>query len=693
LVYYRPPKPTSCQSCGSRELFCETCFELLIKSVCMKIRTYEVLTLLLIAISVTSVNAQITSPIIKGKFGVDADVQSNWFNNGALAGSDDWFYKNGSGSSSNVFVIDTTGAAAITTQYAAGIGLTTPFYRKMRYAAHTQMDGTKTMIDAIFVRDYHGSDSTVFASGSNKNGMSPADWSCPDFQSVPDKNDILDSYIHIRREGPTLSIADTLWMFGGIALESPNGNRYFDFELYQTDIFYTRSTHAFTGYGPDAGHTSWKFDAAGNVTQAGDIIFSANYGGSSLNSIEARIWIDNASLSVAPVAFNWSGSFDGDNNGSQFGYAGIQPKSGNPFYFGTENDATTWAGPFKLVRANNAVVSNFQANQFMEFGVNLTVLGLNPQTLLGVTACGIPFSKVLIKTRSSSSFNAELKDFIGPFDLFLPPAATASADVPIFCGASGVSQLQVTNPYSTSTYAWTTTNGHIVGANSGTSITADQPGTYVVTQILESGCPTFATDTIVITRDPGCTILASNEVTFNGTRTNNVVNLGWSVTGNRAIQYFTLEKSTDGAHFTFAATINSLPLTPTYAAYQTADDVHGLHAPYVYYRLKISARDGSVQYSKVIRIAVTENSNTNIILQPNPVRDHLIINLYADADREVQVLVYTVTGQLVKTGSSMVKKGPATITMDGFRDCTSGVYTVKVLSGEETYVERMVLVK
>jgi hypothetical protein len=34
------------------------------------------------------VQEQITSPIVKGKFGVDADVQNNWFNNGVLTAED-----------------------------------------------------------------------------------------------------------------------------------------------------------------------------------------------------------------------------------------------------------------------------------------------------------------------------------------------------------------------------------------------------------------------------------------------------------------------------------------------------------------------------------------------------------------------------------------------------------------------------
>jgi hypothetical protein len=36
-------------------------------------------------------------------------------------------------------------------------------------------------------------------------------------------------------------------------------------------------------------------------------------------------------------------------------------------------------------------------------------------------ACGMPFRRVLVKTRASASFTASLKDFVGPFDLFLAP--------------------------------------------------------------------------------------------------------------------------------------------------------------------------------------------------------------------------------------------------------------------------------
>ena len=88
--------------------------------------------------------------------------------------------------------------------------------------------------------------------------------------------------------------------------------------MYQTDIYYDRTSRQFIGFGPDAGHTAWQFDAAGNVTRPGDIIFTAEYSSSSLSMVEARIWINQSSLSVTPAVFNWGGQFDGASAGATF---------------------------------------------------------------------------------------------------------------------------------------------------------------------------------------------------------------------------------------------------------------------------------------------------------------------------------------------------------------------------------------
>src|SRR5829696_6570301 len=195
------------------------------------------LLLLLPFVLATYSYGQITTPVIKANFGVDGDMRSNFFNDFVQSGNDDWFHFPGS-TGTGEFIIDTTGAAAITARYATNIASRRlPFYRGMRFPGFTVVNN-RLVLDAVFIRDYHGDDSTVFATGANKNGDSPNDWSCPVSQGIPDKNDILDMMVHVRRAGPNKT--DSLWMFGGLSLDNTTGQRYFDFEMYQTDIYYDR---------------------------------------------------------------------------------------------------------------------------------------------------------------------------------------------------------------------------------------------------------------------------------------------------------------------------------------------------------------------------------------------------------------------------------------------------------------------
>lgn len=632
------------------------------------------------------VQGQITTPVIRANFGVDGELRANYFMGFVQSGNDDWYQMPGFGGTGK-FVIDTTGAAAIVARYATDLNFRKlPFFRTMSVPPYTLLNN-RLAIDAVFIRDYHGDDSTMFASGSNKNGMSPADWSCPVSQSIPDKNDILDIFVHVRRQGPNTT--DSLWMMGAVSIENTTGNRYFDFEMYQTDIYYDRASRRFYGYGPDAGHTSWLFNATGDITQPGDIIFTAEYSSNSLTSIQARIWTNRANLLMVPQAFEWTGEFDGASNGATFGYAGIRPKGGGTFYTGLTCNNNTWAGPFSLVRDDNSVVTNYIGGQFMEFSVNLTKLGLDPVTLLGGNACGMPFRRVLVKSRASTSFTAELKDFVGPFDFFLAPRVSASADIYLYCGSYGVSTLWVSNPVPTSTYTWSTTNGHIVGSNVGTSIQVDMPGTYIVSQQLQSECSVYATDTITIHYDPDCAVLANNLEDFRGELRNGQSVLDWSVDESESINYFELERSTNGLQY---LTIKKVYASGGTTSYNAIDDVTKLASQYVYYRIKMRNKNGALVTSRMVRLSLPA-VKASITIGPNPVQKVMNINFASLTNSTLLLTIHDAEGKLMRSMNTAVQKGSSTITLSGFEKWPKGMYIVKAVLGNEMFVERVVLSK
>lgn len=635
-----------------------------------------------------NVYSQIITPSIDANFGVDADLNSNYFDSSSsLLGEDDWFSLI---PNVGIGVIDTTGAAAIKARYAIDPNFRKQsFYRGMSVPPFSLING-KLLLGAAFIRDYHDNDSTAF-SGS-KNGASPGTWYSPPSQPVPNKNDILDAMMHIRRDGP--SINDSLWLFAGISIDGTTGDRYFDFEMYQTDLTYDKTSGTFSGYGPDAGHTTWKFNASGNVTSAGDIIFSADYGSSTLSGIEARIWIDKTSMSITPTDFSWSGTFDGASNGAQYGYAGIRPKTSGNFYSGLENSVSTWAGTFSLIPGNNTVIANYNKGQFMEFSVNLTKLGLDPNTMIGKSSCDMPFRRFMVKSRSSMSFTSQLKDFVAPIDFFHSDVGKARSDGSLYCGFTGPVNLYVSNAISSSTYTWTTTDGHIISDPVNDSITVSSAGTYVVSQQLQSFCPIYSTDTIVIAPfDRGCSVLKTSIVDFSGftVRENNLLN--WSVMNNKEIRFFELERSNDGTNFFPLRKINSVSSELPSVSYQFTDDDVLTDSNCVYYRIKIITVANQLSFSKIIKLSLIESTNCRITIFPNPVADRLQISIYTPAKQIIELAIYDAAGRLMKKLHTNIEKGNSKITVSDFQYWPIGNYSVKVIAGKELLINKMILKK
>ena len=633
---------------------------------------------------------QIITPVIKANFGVDADLRCNFFNNLVQSGNDDWF-KLPATSGTGQFIIDTTGAAAIVAGYALNPpSRKLPFFRTMRFPNYSVINN-RLLIDAYFVRDYHGDDSTIFAAGSNKNGMSPSVWSCPVSQSIPDKNEILDIMMHVRRAGPNLT--DSMWLMGGISIENTTGNRYFDFEMYQTDIYYNRATRLFYNYGPDGGHTRWQFDAAGNITNPGDIILTAEYGSSSLTFIEARIWIDRDDLAITPAGFNWSGSFDGASNSSQFGYAGIQPKTAGAFYTGLQSINNTWAGPFSLVLGDNSVLTNYTARQYMEFSVNLSKLGLDDASIFGGDDCVMPFRRVMVKTRASTSFTSELKDFVAPFDFFIAPKAEVETLLPMICDTSNVSDIYIVNPIPTSIYQWSTLNGNIVGATNGTSITIDTPGVYIVNQYLQAACSLYATDTITIGSLGNCVVLNNNQLAITSEYKNQTVTLSWKVANNELVNYFQIEKSFDGKKFELLYLLPGIQGRPGEQEYEYADLLANNFNPKIYYRIRLVQHNGNILLSKLLFHQVSNNNEPGPTVFPNPVKQDMQLQFLSPTKGKATIKILNNYGQVVLESLVQINNGSNRINLRLPENVRPGYHIMMTHLAGKIYKRKILIIK
>ena len=437
-------------------------------------------------------------------FGIDADIYANGSLFGNAAGfntdTDDWFENDMIYPGNGIGIIDTTGAYYFMTQFQLNQNFS--ITRKMSVPLNSIRNGVRYM-DAVYGRDLYGgnnaTDTTAFTSAS-KNGENPMIWNTGPMNVTP-KNDLIDCYGHLRRDG--ITPYDDMWLMVGFSRVSNTGSSYFDFELYAADITYDNAT-GFTSAGADEGHTAWQFDAAGNITRIGDFVMTVDFSTNQDPNIELRIWVSrNDYQTITPVNFNYGTQFDGASTASNFGYAEILPLNASSVGCGLSNSAGSAAPPWGTRDPGGNFTFVYDRYQLVEIGVNLNALGIDPSLSVnydGTNACIIPFSAIMFKARASQSFTAQLKDFSGPYPFGV--MNTIPVDIvgdTIDC-ETPIVELYPAIVTADAYYHWETIDGNILTNPDSSHILVDSPGTYILHGAPSFGCLEVS-DTFVVIED------------------------------------------------------------------------------------------------------------------------------------------------------------------------------------------------
>jgi hypothetical protein len=340
-------------------------------------------------------------------------------------------------------------------------------------------------IPSLFVRDSTATsigplsdDISVFAGTSNKNddligsavGQHPWTW---DDGSTPPKDDLTEVYIHAR-VGPGIDPATGLtqdghlWLMLANAHASTDGDKHTDYEFNQAGIQQTGSLPAggkLIGLGANGGRTTNK-----------DFIISIDYtNGGTQACVTLRRW--NGSAYVTPL-------FPGlpqDSVPAGISFTAVNlvsvPVPGSVFGTGSGYNVTDHYDPL----------------QFVEVALDLTAFlpDLSTSDLCHAT------STVMVKTRSSQSFTAELKDFVlAPFTIVQPPDVHITGPDAVCAGGPSVQFCE--DASGAAQWNWT------LGTNPGGIASFDGPSNTQCVNVLFTAAGTCTLTVAVITAD-GCT--------------------------------------------------------------------------------------------------------------------------------------------------------------------------------------------
>jgi hypothetical protein len=218
------------------------------------------------------------------------------------------------------------------------------------------------------------------------------------------------------------------------------------------------------------------------------------------------------------------------------------------------------------------------------------------------------------------------------------------------------------------------------------------PGVYYLT--VEGYSSTAAgTYTLDVTSANPCSVLPVTLSEFLGNyddeSRSNVLN--WTTITESNNDYFVLERSSDLLSFDEIATIDGAGNSLHKKNYSYSDPIEtsGLF----YYKLKQVDFDGSYTYSNVIALETSFNTSSFFAsVYPNPTKDEFTIATNARLEsNSIEVEIYSSQSKLIHSESLTGSTNASNYTID-VRSLESGIYTIRLRSGDQVEVKKIVII-
>jgi len=167
------------------------------------------------------------------------------------------------------------------------------------------------------------------------------------------------------------------------------------------------------------------------------------------------------------------------------------------------------------------------------------------------------------------------------------------------------------------------------------------------------------------------------------------VMLNWSTEMEINTSHFVIQRSTDGTSFDDAGILFTTSNSEVKKSYSFADNISGLSAGLVYYRLKIVDLDAKYSYSDIVIVRLADDGQSmGLVVYPNPTSSAIHITLPNSwQNKQVAYSIYGSNGSLIRQKFSGSAGQTETIQV---ADLPTGQYFIKASSGSQVIVQKFI---
>ena len=167
-------------------------------------------------------------------------------------------------------------------------------------------------------------------------------------------------------------------------------------------------------------------------------------------------------------------------------------------------------------------------------------------------------------------------------------------------------------------------------------------------------------------------------ISFTG-KNNGISNqLSWKVNNEQNLNYYELQRSTDGQNFKDISQIKAAGNN----SYTYNDPIAAAVSSLYYYRLKSVDKDGRFTYSAVIKIRTDHNGFA--VVNPNPFKDKLVVNVESLIQDKATFIITDISGRQLYKENKLLSPGTNVVEINETGRLSKGTYLLTIIASQQT---------
>lgn len=183
-------------------------------------------------------------------------------------------------------------------------------------------------------------------------------------------------------------------------------------------------------------------------------------------------------------------------------------------------------------------------------------------------------------------------------------------------------------------------------------------------------------------------LLPVNFVNLSAALANQLVKLNWTVTCDGNIDYFEIQRSTDGTNFTKIMEVPGVNGASNAKVISATDNQVSNLGSIWYYRVRAIRKNTGSVLSTVITV---RNKSANILISPNPADAFVNVHMTAPTASVATITVLDANGKRVLQQSQQLLTGNNAFQIAGINGLQQGTYLVQVIVQHEIFNQKLVI--